>query len=52
MRELTMNEVQDVNGGVAPIVVVVVAVLNTNVSAGVSAMVIGAAAVFAAWAFS
>ena len=52
MRELTMNEVQDVNGAVAPVVIAVVAVLNTNVSAGVSAAVIGAAAAFSAWAFS
>ncbi|MFO0157438.1 MAG: class IIb bacteriocin, lactobin A/cerein 7B family [bacterium] len=52
MRELTTEEVQDVNGGVAPVVVAVVAVLNTEVSAAVAAGVIGAAAVFAAWAFS
>jgi hypothetical protein len=52
MRELTINEVEDVSGGFPPVVIAIVAIANTNVSATVAAGVIGAAAVFAAWAFS
>jgi hypothetical protein len=52
MRELTMDEVQDVNGGVPPLIVAIGAVLNTQVSTAVSAAVIGGAIALAAWVFS